>query len=188
MLAVGVLAVFVLGLAAEFEVAGSLLGAEAHAYLVEGVGQTVVGDHVVEFLVAVAESFASLGERWDTPWRMKGARDIDSNPPASTRSDWSKAMDWAPKQTDFRPEEQTLLMVVQGTSIPTPPLTDAWRAGAWPTPALRTLPRMTSSISLGLRLMDSSAPLMANSPSSEAWKEESRPLKLPIGVLLAATM
>ena len=111
-----------------------------------------------------------------------------SKPPVATMSACSRPIDWAPKQTDLSPEEQTLLMVVHGTSNPIPPLTATCLAGACPSPAPKTLPRITSSIYLGLRLMDSSAPFTANSPSSTAWKEDNLPLKLPMGVLLPATM
>lgn len=61
---------------------------------------------------------------------MKGAFDMLSNPPVTTRFAWSRPIDWAPKQTDLRPEEHTLLMVVHGTSSPIPPLTATCLAGA----------------------------------------------------------
>ena len=47
---------------------------------------------------------------------------------------------------------------------------------------------MTSSTSLGLRLIDSRTPLTANYPSSEAWNADNLPLKLPMAVLLTPTM
>ena len=62
---------------------------------------------------------------------------------------WPSAIDWAPKTIDLRPDEQTLLIVVHGTLVPRPPFNEAWRAGAWPTPAESTLPRITSSTYLG---------------------------------------
>jgi len=65
---------------------------------------------------------------------------------------------------------------------------EACLAGACPSPAPRTLPRMTSSTSLGLKLIESMAPLMAKPPNSGAVNEERRPLNAPIAVLLAATM
>lgn len=119
---------------------------------------------------------------------MCGAFDIDSNPPVTTVLAWPRAIDWAPNTMDLRPEEQTLLMVVQGTLVPIPPFNEACRAGAWPTPADSTLPKMTSSTYLGLSWIESRAPLMANPPSSGAWKLESFPLIDPMGVLLAATI
>lgn len=101
---------------------------------------------------------------------------------------WPRAIDWAPNTIDFKPEEQTLLIVVQGTSTPSPPLSEACLAGAWPIPADNTLPKITSSTYLGFNLMESRAPLIAIPPSSEAYKWESLLIKAPMGVLLAATM
>lgn len=72
-----------------------------------------------------------------------GALDIDSNPPVTTASLWPRAIDCDPNTMDFNPEEQTLLIVVHGTLYEMPPLSEACRAGAWPTPALSTFPRMT---------------------------------------------
>lgn len=97
-------------------------------------------------------------------------------------------MDCAPKVIDFNPEEQTLLIVVQGTSTPSPARTAACRAGACPSPAPKTLPKITSSASLGSRLIELKAALVAIYPSSTAGKDESLLLKEPIGVLLAAMM
>ena len=84
-----------------------------------------------------------------------------SKPPVATISECPNAIDCEPKITDFKPEEQTLLMVVHVTPLSSPALMAAWRAGACPIPADNTLPKMTSYTSLGLRLMD----LMA------AWSE-----------------
>jgi len=78
--------------------------------------------------------------------------------------------------------------VVHGVSTPRPALIEACLAGAWPTPAERTLPKITSSTYFGLRLIDSRAPLMANPPSWGPVKFEIFPKNEPIGVLLAATM
>lgn len=119
---------------------------------------------------------------------MWGAFDIDSKPPVTTVFECPRAIDCAPKTIDFKPEEHTLLIVVQGTFTPIPPFNEACLAGAWPTPAERTFPKMTSSIYCGLSLIESRAPLIANPPSSGAEKLESLPENVPIGVLLAATM
>lgn len=81
-----------------------------------------------------------------------------------------------------------MLIVVQGTSIPKPPLREACLAGAWPRPADKTLPSTTSSTYLGFNLIESNAPLMAIPPNSGAWRWESFPKNAPIGVLLAATI
>ncbi len=72
-----------------------------------------------------------------------GAFDIDSNPPVTTVLVWPKAIDWEPKTKLFNPDEHTLFIVVHGVSTPRPPKIEACRAGACPTPADRTLPRMT---------------------------------------------
>lgn len=68
---------------------------------------------------------------------------MDSNPPATTNSDYPKAIDCAPYTSDLRPDEHTLFIVVQGTSIPIPPFSEACLAGACPRPAPSTLPRIT---------------------------------------------
>ena len=57
---VGLFAVFVLGLSGDFEIAGCFLGAEAHGNFVESIGETIVGDHIKQFLVSVVESFPGL--------------------------------------------------------------------------------------------------------------------------------
>ncbi len=120
--------------------------------------------------------------------KRNGALDIDSKPPATTVFEWPKAIDWEPKTIDFNPDEQTLLIVVQGVSTPRPADIDACLAGACPKPAPSTLPRMTSSTYFGLRLIDSRAPLIAKPPNWVAEKFEIFPKKEPIAVLLAATM
>src|ERR1035438_324770 len=69
---------------------------------------------------------------------------MDSMPPASTTS-------WSPSRTALaaswmalRPLPQTLLMVRAETLAGRPPRRAAWRAGAWPTPAVTTWPKMAS--------------------------------------------
>lgn len=74
---------------------------------------------------------------------MWGELDMDSKPPVTTTSEWPSAIDCAPNTIDFMPDEQTLLIVVQGTLISIPPFRDACLAGAWPTPAERTFPKIT---------------------------------------------
>jgi len=56
-------------------------------------------------------------------------------------------------------------MVVHGTLIGTPPFTAACRAGACPIPAPSTLPKITSSISFGFKLIESIAPFTAKPPN-----------------------
>jgi hypothetical protein len=90
---------------------------------------------------------------------------MHSKPPPTTVLEWPKAIDCAPKTRDFNPDEQTLLFVVQGVSILTPPKIEACQAGACPRPAARKLPKMTSSTSIGCRLIDSRASLIAKPPN-----------------------
>lgn len=94
-----------------------------------------------------------------------GALDIDSKPPAIAAFVFPNAIDWEANTIDFNPDEHTLLIVVQGTYVPTPPFKEACLAGAWPIPADKTLPKMTSSIYLGFSFIESSAPLIAIPPS-----------------------
>ena len=48
-----------------------------------------------------------------------------SKPPVITMLFWPRAMLWDPSITDFIPEEQTLLTVVQGTLVGRPALMEA---------------------------------------------------------------
>src|SRR5438445_23257 len=66
---------------------------------------------------------------------------MDSMPPA-------RIMSWSPSSTPLaaswmalRPEPQTLLMVRAEVDEGRPPRSAAWRVGAWPSPAVSTLPR-----------------------------------------------
>src|SRR6185369_901484 len=64
------------------------------------------------------------------------------------------------------PDPQTLCSVMHGTESGIPAPSEAWRAGAWPMPACRTLPMITCSMSDGLTSAFSSAPLIATDPSA----------------------
>jgi len=66
----------------------------------------------------------------------------------------------------------TLLIVVQGTLSGNPAFNAACLAGFWPNPALKTLPKKTSSTSFG-SIMPSSADLIAIPPRSVAEKDKS---------------
>lgn len=55
------------------------------------------------------------------------------------------------------PDAQTLLTVVQVTVAGSPDNVAACLVGAWPTPAVSTLPRTTYSTSVGLSFMDYNA-------------------------------
>ncbi len=60
--------------------------------------------------------------------RRYGALVIDSMPPATTRSAWPDWMRRSAIMIELMPDRQTLLIVVDGTDIGTPPSTAAWRA------------------------------------------------------------
>lgn len=74
------------------------------------------------------------------------------------------------------PEEHTLFTVVQVVFMGNPDKIAACLAGAWPTPAERTLPRITYSIYSGLRLICSKAPLMQKDANCGPEKLESLPM------------
>lgn len=90
--------------------------------------------------------------------------------------------------TVLTPEAHTLLTRVQGDPYGSPAPREACLAGFWPIPPDITFPMMTSSTLDGSRLIWDSAALMAKDPSSEPLILESPPRKVPIGVLLPATM
>ncbi len=109
-------------------------------------------------------------------------------PPATSTSALPAAMrSWA-SITAFMPEPQTLLTVVQGTDCGSPAPMAAWRAGAWPTPAGRTLPMKTSPAASGSRPARLTAAAMAAAPSAGARRAASWPWKPPMGVRAALTM
>src|SRR5215469_207908 len=113
---------------------------------------------------------------------------MDSMPPATTTSDSPSCTACAARATALRPEPQTLLIVSAATRGSQPPLSAAWRAGFWPSPAWTTLPRIASSTCLGsipARRMDSTTTL---APSSGAEKVERPPWNLPMGVRTAERM
>ena len=64
-------------------------------------------------------------------------------PPATTISHSPARISWSAIAIALRPERQTLLMVIDGTSIGMPPSTAASRAGFWPAPAWMTWPMIT---------------------------------------------
>ena len=72
-----------------------------------------------------------------------------SMPPATMSSASPARIADAPSITAFRPEPQTLLMVMAPTLSGRPAFSAAWRAGAWPTPAWSTLPMIASSTCSG---------------------------------------
>ena len=113
---------------------------------------------------------------------------IDSWPPATTMSESPLAIDWAPSIAAFRPEPQTLLMVIAGTMSGRPAQIEAWRAGFWPTPAASTWPMMTSETWSGDTPARSSTLRMTCAPSFAAGTLASEPPNLPMAVRAAPTM
>jgi hypothetical protein len=101
---------------------------------------------------------------------------------------WPERICWAAKATVRRPEPQTWLMPNAVLLSGMPARRAAWRAGFWPCPAVRTWPRMTSSISPASNPARLMAERMAASPSRWAGSEAKAPLKLPTGVRRAAVM
>ena len=67
-----------------------------------------------------------------------GACVIDSIPPAIAISISPDRMSTSARCTAFSPERHTLLIVMHGTSIGTPPFVAAWRAVICPCAACRT--------------------------------------------------
>src|SRR5438552_3073465 len=78
--------------------------------------------------------------------------------------------------------------VVQWVDKGKPALIAAWRAGAWPCPAKRQLPKTTSSTSPGPIPERSTAALIATAPRSEAASEAKSPISPPMGVLATPVM
>ena len=111
-----------------------------------------------------------------------------SIPPATTRSTSPQRTPCAASITAFKPEPHTLLIVSAATVGGSPARSAACRAGAWPTPAESTLPRMTSSMSAGSTPARATASRTAIAPSSVTGNDESDPRNLPIGVRHAESM
>ena len=121
------------------------------------------------------------GKRW-------GALLMLSIPPATITSASPSMICCAASATAMRPLPQTLLMVAAGTWSGRPACSIAWRAGAIPSPACRTLPMYTPSTESGSMRARSTAPRMAIPPSCGAVNEERAPRNRPIGVRTALTM
>src|SRR5262245_27024006 len=109
-------------------------------------------------------------------------------PPATTTSVSPVAMPCAASITAFRPEPQTLLIMSAPTLGGRPARMAACRAGAWPTPAERTLPMMTSSTWSGARPARATASFTTIAPSCGAVKPLRLPRNLPVGVRTAERM
>src|SRR6476659_8295999 len=109
-------------------------------------------------------------------------------PPATMTSASPALIACAASMTALSPEPHTLLTVTALTVAGMPDLSNACRAGAWPTPPWMTLPMMTSWTSPAGTPDRSNAAVMATAPSSGAESGASEPRNFPIGVLAAATM
>src|SRR3954470_20358576 len=88
----------------------------------------------------------------------------------------------------FMPEPHILDSVTAPAPLGSPPLNAAWRAGAWPWPAIRQLPNSTSPTESGETPARSTAALMAAPPRSCADSAEKSPWNAPMGVRAAPTM
>src|SRR3989344_343645 len=109
-------------------------------------------------------------------------------PPATT-TPTAPASNWSwPSITVCMPEPHILVSVVAGTLSGRPAAIRAWRAGAWPMPAIRQQPISTSSTSLACTGVSSIAARMAAAPSRGADRPWNWPWKAPIAVRRAARM
>src|SRR6266851_1377596 len=113
---------------------------------------------------------------------------MDSIPPATMKSAELEINKSCASIVAFIPEPHILFTVVQPAASGNPAPRDAWRAGAWPWPAGRTQPMMTSCTSSGRIFARSTAARIAAAPSSGAAKLFSSPWKAPIGVRAAETI
>ena len=86
------------------------------------------------------------------------------------------------------PEPHIFDSVTAPTDCGSPAPSTAWRAGAWPCPAIRQLPISASLTASPVMPARSTAALMAMAPSWCAASELKSPSKPPIGVRAAETM
>jgi len=117
-----------------------------------------------------------------------GVWDMLSMPPATTVLESPTSRDCPPSITALSPDPHTLLIVMQGTLDGSPAKMAAWRAGACPTPAVKTQPIITSSTFLGDILARFTASRMAKLASFGAEREASDLQKEPTGVRTALKM
>ena len=128
--------------------------------------------------------------RWPSrePGSTCGAMLMLSCPPAMTISESPSRIACAASITAFRPEPQTLLMVIAGTPLGSPDLITDWRAGFCPAPACSTWPRITSLICSPDSLARLSSSTITAAPSSGAGVLAKAPPNLPTAVRVAATI
>ena len=117
-----------------------------------------------------------------------GAFVMDSMPPATTTSYSPALISWSASAMASRPDRQTLLMVMAGTSMPIPPTTAACRAGSCPHPACSTWPMITYWTSVAGTPLRCSAPAIAAPPRCTASDPAKAPESRPIGVRAPATI
>src|SRR6476661_7759228 len=111
-----------------------------------------------------------------------------SMPPATITS-WLPASSMScANMAAFMPEPHILESVTAPALLGRPPLNAAWRAGAWPCPAIRQLPNSTSPTASAGMPARSTAALIAAPPRSCAERVEKSPWNAPIGVRAALTM
>ena len=123
----------------------------------------------------------ALGSRY-------GALLMLSMPPATMMRALSASRTSCASIAAFIAEPHIFDSVVHGVATGSPALSAAWRAGACPCPAIRQLPKITSSTSAGATPARSTAALIATAPRSDAASAAKSPSRPPIGVLAAPTM
>ena len=105
-----------------------------------------------------------------------GARDIDSTPPATTRSASPAAMARAPSITACSPEPHSRFTVAPGTSTGSPASSAAMRATLrLSSPAWLAQPRITSSMAAGSTRVRATSAAMAVAARSSGRTSASAP-------------
>src|SRR5690554_220138 len=111
-----------------------------------------------------------------------------SMPPATTTSALpASRLSWASIRLCM-PEPHILLMVVQAVAVVSPAASAACRAGAWPSPADSTQPKMLWSTALAGNLLRSTAAAIACAPSCGAVRLARLPCRPPMGVRAMPTI
>src|SRR6201985_1909181 len=111
-----------------------------------------------------------------------------SMPPATMTLALPAGNMWLPNIIARMPEPHILLSVTAPAESGRPARRTAWRAGAWPWPAIRQLPISASSTASPGTPARSTAALMATAPSSHADSAAKSPSMPPMGVRAAETM
>ena len=111
-----------------------------------------------------------------------------SMPPATTIFALPLCSMSCPNMIARMPEPHILDSVTAPTDCGNPAPSTAWRAGAWPWPAIRQLPIRASLTASPLMPARSTAARIATAPSWCAASTLKSPSKPPIGVRAAETM